>query len=199
MGLSLTAAGRLGIVQTKPAKPVPPIAFPDLSTASGVLAIDPSICDCGWAILRGNSVTCERVDSGTWHPSQAVSAGDRWAQLARFVFELSRKSSVRYVVIEAPNKRGLGRQAKFSRASQITYGRAVGTVEASARNAIGEAWTGAVDHVFNPDVEAWKRKSSKSQTSKMVALRLRYTPRDHNEADALGLALWFLDQCRCKS
>ena len=168
------------------------MVFPDLSAWRGrLLAIDPSICNCGWAILAATEHGANRVDSGVWHPSLAQDAIGRWAQLAAFIQELCHGIyALDYAVVEEPNRRKIARERRFSRSNQITYGRAVGTVETAIRSAF------ANEHVFIPDVEAWKGRGSKLATITEVMLRLQHTPQDHNEADALGLGLWFLDACQ---
>lgn len=163
------------------------MAFPKLLDGARVLSVDPSICNCGWAVMANANGEPRRVDSGVWHPSAAKDAIGRWGQLFEFLEGLA--ASVDYAVIEEPNRGRIARQAKFSREAQITYGRAVGTVEAAVRSNL------ANDRVFVPDVSAWKGKGKKGATLDDVSLRLAYRPRDDNEADALGIALWFMNRC----
>jgi Holliday junction resolvasome RuvABC endonuclease subunit len=180
--MQATASGQQ-IVRPRDRKPAKESPVLELKPAKIVLAIDPSIRNCGWAILLAPGT---RKDSGCWHPSEMHGMPDRFVQLERFLAELVHAHKPLAAIVEAPNRGGLHRQKEFSRKSQITYGRAVATIDTTLRLLIGT--------VYSPDVNDWKGFGSKMQMELYVRARCGYSPRDDNEADAIGLGLWFMSR-----
>lgn len=166
-------------------KPTVEVIVPRLAGFTGkILSIDPSSRKCGWAVMDQELA----FKSGCWKPSQAKSAPSRLEQLANFMRGLCVEHQPQFVVIEAPNRKPLGRAAKFSSQAMIGYGRSVGLIEGVAR--------GLGHEVFMPDVEQWKGRGSKESTVLVVRARLSYSPTDDNEADAIAIGIWFLDSSR---
>lgn len=156
-----------------------------------VLAIDPAIGNLGWAVIGTSSGLASadiyRYTSGTWSPSSAKGKPDRWQQLWAFIRSLKESyPQIDAAVVEVPNTAGLARGKPFAAVAHIAYGRAVGIVHAALLESVGR--------VLTPAVEQWKGRGNKSNTMAVVSARLGYQPKDDNEADALGLGLWVLDQ-----
>lgn len=147
-----------------------------------LLAIDPSCRNCGFAVLAGGrdpNAVPRRVDSGTWHPSGAKGAEDRYDQLASFVSGLVEKHRVAEVVVEVPS----GGQ-RHSATQLMAYARAIGVVEAAA-------WLSGCK-VHRVPVTTWKGNGRKRVTADTMRLMFRHEAGDDNESDALGLAVWHL-------
>lgn len=142
-----------------------------------LLALDPSITNCGWAILQG-APNPRRVNSGIIRPIRRLTV-ERHDRL----FELLRDSVIRkyeprptHAAIEMP--RGGGRGGK----QMQEYLRAVGICEAVC---FSEGL--AMNRIH---VNEWKSNEKKQPTMVFVKHYFSYVPRDDNEADALGLGLW---------
>jgi Holliday junction resolvasome RuvABC endonuclease subunit len=145
-----------------------------------LLAIDPSITAAGWAIV---SPSRTRIASGTFKPSAAQESPDRFDQLADFVRMTISSTGVTDVLIETPS----GGQ-RHSAMQLMTYARAIGVCEASARCAGVAVWRASVNQ--------WKGTAPKASTLIRVRAAFMYEPKDHNECDALGLALAWLERTR---
>lgn len=147
-----------------------------------LLAFDPSICNCGWAVLgavQSPNGPPRRIDSGTWHPSEAKGAADRYDQLADFVRGLASLHHADIAVVEIPS----GGQ-RHSATQLMRYARAVGVIEAAA------FLSGC--KIARVPVQTWKGNARKRVTADTMRLMLRYEPADDNESDALGLGVWYL-------
>jgi Holliday junction resolvasome RuvABC endonuclease subunit len=152
-----------------------------------ILAIDPSITDCGYAVLEPGQQP-RRVLSGTWHPSGAKSAPDRFDQLADFILQLIRANRIQHVAVEIPDGgerffRGRGGALqKMGGKSERTYAQAVGVCRGAARAAGAD--------VMAIGVSQWKGRTKKAYTALIVEKALGHKPADDNESDALGLSLY---------
>lgn len=144
------------------------------------LSIDPSIASLGWAVFDG----CKPVSHGTWHPSKKPNARDRFDQLAEFIRDLlAVHEHVSDVVVEVPSG-GLYRMGSTA----MIYGRAIGVCECAA------ALSGATVHRI--PVNTWKGNARKSKTQAIVKYGLKIDGATEDQADALGLGLWFGERKR---
>jgi Holliday junction resolvasome RuvABC endonuclease subunit len=170
-------------VKSKRETPVLP-KIPDLGCR--VLAIDPSITACGWAVLGRSSGGWLRIDSGTWKPSEAKGKPSRFVQLHRFldILILTHKPAV--AIVELPQISTQGGKFKVGAKTLITYGRAVGTCHSACLASMHE------ENVAVVDVEEWKGRTKKGYWKGLVETNFKCRVKDENESDALGIALWFV-------
>jgi Holliday junction resolvasome RuvABC endonuclease subunit len=166
-------------------KAAQPCRVPFLPLDGTILAFDPSIANLGWGAFFPAREGPIRLDSGCWSPESRKSSVDRFQQLAEFVANKIEYHEPKYIVIELPNRKGMGRGAMWSQKNVITYGRAVGVIEGVCRAM-------RPDSIYTPDVEAWKGTESKSGTALEVKHVLGYETADDNESDALGMCLWLI-------
>lgn len=143
-----------------------------------ILAVDPSITNCGYAVLEDKPL--RRVESGTWRPSQAKGSADRFDQLAWFIDTLIGEHGVTEVVVETPS----GGQ-RHSATQLMTYARAIGVVEAAAFLAGRPA--------RRVPVLTWKGNTGKGLTALRVKAALGYEAGDDNESDAIGLGIYWIN------
>lgn len=155
-----------------------PLPQPEIAP---VLAFDPSVVNLGYAVVSGPKPA--RIASGTWHPSKA--GGERFDQLARAVRDLVAVHRPQAVVVEVPSG---GQRGQRSALQLMIYARAIGVVEGVA------ALQGIP--AKRVTVNAWKGSSTKGRTELVVRSVFGYTPASDHEADALGLALWWLQTGR---
>lgn len=147
-----------------------------------ILAFDPAIGATGWAVVSCDTPQSpRRIASGTWRPSQAKSAPDRYDQLRRFVADLIERYAPTLAIVETPSPR-FGRRNPRKESDLANYGRAVGVCEAAC-DAAGVPTNRA-------EVLKWKGSGRKSQTARVVRYVFGYLAKDDNESDALGLALF---------
>lgn len=158
-----------------------------------LLSIDPSVTCTGWALLwerrTANALGFEVVNSGHWRPSHAKGAPDRLQQLGDLVREMA-GDGVTDVVVEMPTReQRRGRGGGRRRAGDlITYGVAAGVCYGAAV-ALGL-------RVWGPDVAAWKGRSSKARTAAVVRAVLGQVTDSHDENDAIGIGLWWMQRVR---
>lgn len=155
-----------------------------------LLALDPSVGDCGYAVMNGTHDKPEIVVSGTWHPSKAAGKPDRFEQLADFVVETAIRHAACDAAVEIPDGgerfflgRG-GQRQRMSGKSERTYAQAVGVCRAAARAAGATVWP--------VRVTTWKGRSSKNVALLVASQKLGRDVTDTNEADAIGIGLWWL-------
>lgn len=149
-----------------------------------LIAIDPSIAKCGIAVFdQSREGRPARVDSLTFKPSTAQASKDRFEQLGLAITEIIAAHEVTHAVIETPD----GYQ-KRSFAQLASYCIAVGVCRESCR---------AAGCVVTPvTVNGWKGTGKKLLTQLIVENDLHYSPADDNEADALGLGIWWFNTRR---
>lgn len=149
-----------------------------------ILSLDPSANHLGWAILSEFPTAVCRLASGTFAPSHAKAAADRFDQLALFVASKCREGTgVDAVVIEVPDG-----YARRSFAQLSIYCRAVGVCEAAG------VLSGRPTHRVL--VSQWKGTARKAWTAIQVRAAFGYEPADHNESDACGLGIYWLEASR---
>lgn len=163
-----------------------------------ILAIDPSAADCGYAVLTGTRRQPRIITSGTWHPSKAKGAAAPIEQLAEFVSGLAAIDlAIADAAVEVPDggerfrPDGRGGRVQLGGSSERTYAQAVGACRAAA------ALSGAV--VWPVPVSRWKGRATKEATIAAVVHATGHQPKDHNEADAIGLALWWLSELESRA
>jgi Holliday junction resolvasome RuvABC endonuclease subunit len=167
-----------------PAKPQQPdTIWKPLAPGAVLLAIDPSIVNCGWALLRQGQPNPTRLDSGVFHPI-ARPDKDRHDHLVDLLvqrIEMATESGMRPTdaLIEIPSG---GQRGDRSATQLMVYARAIGDIEATCYRA------GLTMHRVT--VNGWKGSGRKGHTELVVKHVFKYTPRDNNEADAIGLGLW---------
>lgn len=147
-----------------------------------ILAIDPSATATGYAVV--STLHPKRpllIESGTWHPSAAKGAPDRYDQLADFMARVIADHSVTTAIIETPS----GGQ-RHSATQLMVYAQAIGVCRAACHR------SGAV--VMPVKVNEWKGQARKSGTALYAAAAFGISTegRSHNEMDALGIADWWL-------
>jgi hypothetical protein len=167
-----------------------------------ILAADPSVRACGWAVLKAHPDPARQpfvCGSGVWHPSAAAGSAPPLVQLARWAMDQcdrwsgSVRGPLAAVVVETPDggdrhyRDAAGGRHAVRGSRERTYAMAVGAVVGAAVAAVG---TGRVHLVT---VNQWKGRRTKAQTRPAAAAVLGREPVDDNEADAVGLALAFLD------
>lgn len=157
-----------------------------------VLAIDPSVENCGWAAIESRRVGAREefrvLGSGRWHPSHKRGAEHRLVQLGTAVQVLIDQYVPDAVVVETPDKgQRMGRGMKRSFDALMVYAQAVGAV-------IGAASGSIYRRVIPVSVRTWKGTSRKQLTAAVVRGVLGICGDSHDESDALGLGLWWLQQ-----
>ncbi len=174
----------------------PPTWCP-LAVGAVVLCIDPSIANCGWAIVRNTQPNPERLDSGIFHPVTRADLNrfDHLSQLIQLRVDMcnaelatpfervsteSKPERITDALIETPVGGG-GWGAKTT-STLMMYTRAIGVCEATC------LMLGL--RVHRVAVNEWKGSGKKSTTALHVRHFLNYEPRDSNESDALGMGLW---------
>jgi hypothetical protein len=152
-----------------------------------LLSLDPSIAAYGWAVTEcpADQIGAKRVGSGEWGPTTAKAAPDRFIQLHQWLAGLCHQWQVTMALLELPNPAGLARGSKWNKVSAIIYGMAVGMTWGTLIPALG------LPAVLAVDVAAWKGRVKKGYTRGVVDARFHFSTATENEADALGLALWY--------
>lgn len=166
-------------------KPTPAKEWWPITTDSVLLALDPSIANCGYAVLLKTSGDPIRLESGIIHP-RGDDERSRYDDLAAQICKRAQPKSfngemltVTDAVVEIPSG---GQRPNVSAYQLMTYARAVGVCE-SASYFAGLS-------VNRVPVNAWKGREKKSRTLAIVRAIFKYDARDDNEGDALGLGLW---------
>lgn len=149
--------------------------FP-ITVGSVLLAIDPSICNCGYAVMKKTSGDPELIVSGVLRPqSGAVSRYDNLAQLIQMI---AKENACTDAVIETP-----GGGQRHSATQLMVYAQAVGIC--------GTACYLAGLNTNRVTVTEWKGRDSKRRTMTWVRALTGVLATDDNLIDAIGLGCWF--------
>lgn len=162
----------------------PPQTWQPLPVGAVVLCIDPSSVACGWAILRNTMPNPTRLDSGVFAPIDRPGR-HKFDHLSGLIVDRLNRSTeagdvVTHAIIETPA--GGGGWGARSTMRLMSYSRSIGVVEATCYQANLTT--------YRATVTEWKQSGKKHRTQLTVEFFFKYTPRDDNEADALGLGLW---------
>jgi hypothetical protein len=160
-----------------------------------ILAVDPSIRACGWAVVADRDCGGPSVyASGVWRPTAAAGSPTPLAQLAQWAgYTAGLYAPLAAVVVETPDggdrhyRDAAGGRHAVRGSRERAYAMAVGVVVGAAVAAVG------TDRVHLVSVNAWKGTRTKAQTRPAAVALLGREPVDDNESDAVGLALAFLD------
>lgn len=159
-----------------------------LTPGAVLLALDPSIANCGFAVLRNDRQNPTRLDSGIFHPvfTQERPRCDHLAMLITDRLERSARAGwkVTDAIIEIPAGGQWGRSAT----QLMVYARAIGVCEAAC-------FLGGL-RMHRATVSEWKGSGKKCHTALVAKHVFKYEPRDDNESDALGLGLWLCSKVR---
>lgn len=149
-----------------------------------VLAIDPSVANAGWCLMRQEPRPV-RLDSGQWHPRDRDEHGrlEDLANLVALRIRLARESGIgpEHAAIETPAGGGMAMGKNLA-----TYVQSVGVCRATCFR------MGLRIHAIG--VNTWKGSGKKLLTANIVRSFTGYEPRDTNEADAIGIAIFLCDQ-----
>lgn len=163
--------------------PAPEVTWWPITPDSILLCLDPSIARCGWAIVKNTRPDPTRIDSGILCPVQngERSRFDHLSDLIRHRIELATAAGTppEDALIEVPAG---GQRSGHHVAALMIYARSIGICESTCHR-LGL-------NVNRVTVTGWKGTGKKSRTELIVKHCFQYEPRDSNEADALGMALW---------
>jgi len=139
------------------------------------MAVDPSANATGWAVFTADGAM---TTAGTFRPSSAKSAPNRFSQLARHIERWCERDGdgvppVQLVILETSECPSYNRAGGIGVKGAVIFGTACGVVHGAA------AACGAT--VVRVDVRQWKG-NAKKQTEQ---------GQDHNEADAIALGRWY--------
>ena len=160
-----------------------------------VRAFDPSSTATGWADVSEQAGRVDVARSGVFRPSKARAAADPFVQLATFVGVELADLAVEppdVVIVEIPDRHQ--RMGHAPKEGGVAKQRPAGAlmVYAQAVGAVTAAVVVCRFPVVRVPVSAWKGSDNKAAT----LYRIRSTAgaadvTDDNEADAIGLALWW--------
>lgn len=161
-----------------------------------ILALDPSTTRTGYAIMYRSTAL---VEGGLFTPERTKDpAIERANAMCDDLVELLNETEFEAIVVEVPTAEA--HHKKDRRGNGLTtYGIGVGMI---VRTILA---SGQADKLVAVDPATWTGRDAKSERAEFVALAYaNYREAKHQDtgldlADAIGLGLWYIEDCKRKA
>lgn len=147
-----------------------------------IISIDPSLSNAGWAVGKQDNGNLCLLGHGHIRTYSKWEDWQRVQTLREGIKGLIQQYSVNFVLYESPGFFLYSKDRGVGIRSFVGLGMSIGSILSIP----GIEYQG-----ISP--QEWKGRKTKQETKNMIESILGYEIKDHNEIDAIGLLVWFIN------